>query len=191
MKVEKSFGLFLHLLARGCAREQKHQIGMLGAARPDLLPVNHVLVALASGESAQGRSVGAARWLRHAESLQSQFSGGDFGQVLALLLLGAVPQDGAHRVHLGMAGAAVAPFGLNGVEHRCGRRQAEPGATILFGDQHGEIARVGECRDKFGRVGTLLVKLAPVLAGEPGAQASHTFTDFSKFFVARKVEGHY
>ena len=50
----EAVGALLHLLARRGARQQQHQIGMLGARGPDLLAVDDVvIVALANGGGAQ------------------------------------------------------------------------------------------------------------------------------------------
>ena len=54
---------------------------MLGAARPDLLAVDDVVVALARGERASARRVGAARRLGDAERLQPKFARGDLRQI--------------------------------------------------------------------------------------------------------------
>jgi hypothetical protein len=56
----KALGLLRHLVARGGAGQQQHQVGMLGARGPDLLAVHHPLVALADGGGAQRRGVGPA-----------------------------------------------------------------------------------------------------------------------------------
>ena len=61
--------------SRGVVRhKQKHQVGMFGAADPDLLAVDDVAVALAPREGADARRVGAAGRLGDAERLQPEFA---------------------------------------------------------------------------------------------------------------------
>ena len=116
---------------------------MLGADRPDLLAVHDIFGALAAGEGAQGRRVRAAGRLRDPKGLEPEFASRDLRQIFSLLLLPAVPQDRAHRVHLGMAGAAIAAFRLDGLQNGGRRRDSETRAAIFLGDQHGEIAGLG------------------------------------------------
>ena len=91
----KPLGLLRHLVLRRGAGQQDHQVGMFRPAGPDLLAVHDVFVALAHRHGADRGGVGARRRLGHAESLQAQLAGGDLRQVAFLLLLAAVPQDGA------------------------------------------------------------------------------------------------
>ena len=97
---------------------------MLGARGPDLLAVDDVVVALASRGGAQRQRVGAGGRLGDAEGLQPQFAAGDLRQIALLLLGAAVPQQRAHRVHLRMAGGAVAAGGVDFLEDRGGRAHA-------------------------------------------------------------------
>src|SRR3546814_7741374 len=67
-------------LRRG-ARQQQHQVRMLGARGPDLLAVHDVaVVAVLAGGGAQRKGIGAAGRLGHAERLQAQGAGGDAGR---------------------------------------------------------------------------------------------------------------
>ena len=183
----KTLGAFRGLVLRRRARQQQHQVGMFGPAGPDLLAVDDVFVALLAGEGAQRRRVGAAGRFGDAKRLQPQFAGGDFRQIGLLLLVGAVPQDGAHDVHLGVAGRAVAALGLNGFQdcRRGGQRQT--GAAVFLGDQRAEIAAFGQRADKIRRVAAFLIELAPVFAGEPAAQLPDFFADFRVWVGAQRV----
>jgi hypothetical protein len=143
MKQESPSVFFLTSSLRRCSREEKHQVRVLGAARPDLLAVHDIFAALAAGEGAQGRRVRAAGRLRDPKGLEAEFASRDLRQIFSLLLLPAVPQDRAHRVHLGMAGAAIAAFRLNGFQDGRRRRDSETRASIFLGDQHREIAGLG------------------------------------------------
>jgi hypothetical protein len=131
----KTFRFLFHLVEGRRAREQKHQVGMLGARRPDFLAPHDVVVAVAAGGGAQRRRVGAGGRLGDAERLQPQPARGDLREVAALLFVGAVPQHRAHRVHLGMAGGAVAPGALHLLEDRRRRRKAQARAAVFLRDQ--------------------------------------------------------
>ena len=112
-----------------------------------------------------------------------------FGQPFRLLLVAAVPQHRAHGVHLGVAGAAVAAGALDLLEDRGRGRQRQPGAAIFLGDQHREIAGLGQRVDELGRIGPLAVELAPVFAGELGAELGDRVADVG-MFVLLFVCGH-
>ena len=135
------------------------------------------MVALALGEGAQRGGVGAAGRFGDAERLKAQFAGGDLGQVLLLLLRRAMPQDGAHDVHLRVARRTVAALGMDRLEDRRGGGQRQAGAAVFLGDQRGEIAGLGEGADELGGIGAVAVQLAPVLAGETGAEFRHFDAD--------------
>ena len=173
----KAVGAPLRLIARRGAGEQQHQVGMLGATGPHLLAVHHVVVALALGERAQAGGVGATGRLGDAERLQAQFAGGDLGEVVLLLLLRAMPQDGAHDVHLRVACSAVAALGVDGLKDRSGGGERQAGAAVFLGDQRGEIAGLGEGVDELGGIGAVAVQVAPVLAGEAGTEFCHLNAD--------------
>ena len=74
------------------------------------------------------------------KGLQAKFAAGDTGQVLLLLCRAAVPQDGAHRVHLGVAGCGIAAALVDLLHDRGAGAEAEPAAAKLLGDQGAEIA---------------------------------------------------
>ena len=76
-----SVGLRACFARRGAA-QQHHQVGMFGAADPDLLAVDDISVALAPGESADARRVGAAGRFGDAEGLQAQLAAGDPRQIV-------------------------------------------------------------------------------------------------------------
>jgi hypothetical protein len=110
----KTVGAFSGLLLRRGPRQQDHQVGIFGAAGPDLLTIDDVaVVAVALGKSFQRGGIGAAGRLGDAECLQPQFAAGDFRQPFRLLLVAAVPQQRTHGVHLGVAAAAIASGALD------------------------------------------------------------------------------
>src|SRR5271169_6314325 len=151
---------------------------MLRARGPDFLAVDDVVVvALAPRGGAQRERVGARGRLGDAEGLQAQFAAGDLWQILLLLRGAAVPQDRAHRIHLRVAGRAIAAGGVHLLEDGGGRADAEPAAAEFFRDQRGEIAGLGERVHKFGRIRTFAVERAPVFARKLGAQRAYGFPD--------------
>src|SRR3546814_16766673 len=76
--------LLLHLVLRRGAREQQHEVAVLGAAGPHLLAAPDIVVALAPGHGHKTPGVGAAGRLGHAERLQAPGALGDGGQVAPL-----------------------------------------------------------------------------------------------------------
>ena len=171
---------FLPSSLRRRARQQQHQIGMLGARGPDLLAVDDVVVAVAPREGLERSRVGAAGRLGDAEGLQPQLARGDLGQILLLLRLAAVAQQRAHDVHLRVAGGAVAAGALDLLEDRGGGRQRQAGAAVLLRDQRGEIAGVGQRLDELARIGALAVELAPILAGNAAHKLADLLADFDR-----------
>ncbi len=171
-------GAPLCLVAWRGTRQQQHQVGVFRAAGPHLLAVHHVMVAVASGEGAQRGGVGAAGRLGDAERLKAQFAGGDLRQVILFLLGRTVPQDGAHDVHLRVAGRAVAALGVDRLEDRCGGRQWQARAAVFLRDQRGEVASFGQRLDELGGIGAVAVQPAPVFTWEAGAELGNFDANF-------------
>ena len=114
------------------------------------------MIAVAHRRGAQAERVGARGRLGDAERLQPQFAARDPRQITRLLRRTAVPQHGAHRVHLRMAGCAVAARGLDLFHDGGGRRHGQAAAAVLLRDQGGEesgsaSARRRTCPDKRAR----------------------------------------
>ena len=175
----QALGALLGLLARRGARQQQHQVGMLGAAGPHLLAVHDVgAVVLLHRRRAQRQRVGAAGRLGDAERLQAQLAAGDLGQVALLLLLAAVPQQRAHDVHLGVAGGAIAAGALDFLEHRGCGRDAKPRAAVLLGNQDREPAGFGQRLHEFRRIAAFAIERAPVGAVELQAELADRIADF-------------
>jgi hypothetical protein len=110
----------VRLLAPTRAAEQQHEIRMLGARNPDFAAADDIIVAVPLGEGRYARSICARVGLGDAEGLQAQFAAGDARQIFRLLRVAAVPQQRAHRVHLGVAGRAIAARTMHLVENRHG-----------------------------------------------------------------------
>src|ERR1700731_289869 len=113
---------------------------MLSPARPDLLSVHDVAVSLAASSRSERGGVGSTRWLRDAKSLKTKVARRDLRQIFALLSFRAVPQDCAHRVHLGVARRAVAALPLHFFQDRRGSGKWQARTSILLWDQHREVA---------------------------------------------------
>ena len=180
---------FFDLLLRRGAREQDHQVGMFGAAGPDLLAVDDIAVMPSRlANVLQRGGVGAAGRLGDAERLQAQFAAGDLRQPLRLLLLAAVPQQRAHGVHLGVAAAAVAarragsPPGSPRPPKASGRRRHIPPGSAPR-DSRPRVSASTKSR----RIGHLAVELAPVFAGELGAEFGDRVADVGMFVLAGLV----
>ena len=181
-------GRLLRFLARRRAAQQKHQVGMFGAADPDLLAVDDVAVALAPREGADARRIGAAGRLGDAERLQAQCAGGDLRQISGLLLGAAVPQHRAHRVHLRVAGGAIAARAMDLLEDRRRGAQAQSRPAIFLGNQDGEKTFLRQTFDEGGRIGALAVERAPVFAGKIAAELGDRVANLG--MVGRRARGH-
>ena len=80
---------------------------MLGAADPDFLTVDYIVVALPPSDGRDTGGVGTGTRLGHTEGLQAQFPACDLGKIGALLFFRSMLEKRTHRVHLRMAGPAV------------------------------------------------------------------------------------
>jgi hypothetical protein len=101
----KPFGLFRDFGERRGARQEEHQVGMLDTRNPHLLTIDDVAVAAPVGEGADFGGVGTGGGFGHGEGLQPQLARRDLRKVALFLLRRSVPQQRAHDVHLGVAGA--------------------------------------------------------------------------------------
>ena len=130
-------------------------------------------IAVSSVRARRGDDAGgvrAGRGFGDGEGLQPQLALGDQRQVGVLLLVAAVPQQRAHRVHLGVAGRGVTTRLVDLLHDHRGRGQVEPEAAVPGGDERGEQAGPGEGVHELLRVAAVAVGLPPVLVGEPGAE---------------------
>ena len=185
-----ALGALRHLVRRRGACQQQHQVGMRGAAGPDLLAVDHIAFvgSLRAGLELSGVRTGP--WLRDAEGLQAELARGDFRQVLAFLFLVAVTQDRAHGVHLRVTRSATAFGGMDCLQDDAGGAQLKSRAAVFLGYQGGQIARVGEGRDEVIRVAAgsrLILELAPVLAGESRAKFRDRLADLGIVFAESQI----
>ncbi len=171
-------------IARAGAAEKHHEVRMLGAADPDLGAIDDVGIALlacnrlAPGKCLDARRVRAAGRLGDAEGLQPQLAARDLRQVALLLLLGAVPQQRSHGVHLRMARRAIAAGAMDFLQHRARRRNPEARAAILLRDQDRQPALLGQRLDELCRILPLAIQRPPVSSGKPRTQLAHGLADF-------------
>src|SRR5690606_13030143 len=164
-----------------------HQVRMLDTGDPHLLAIDDVLVALLHRRGLDLGGVGAGGRLGHAHGLQAQLAAGQLWQVIALLLLTAVPQQGEHVVHLSVHGAGVAAAAVHLLENDGGFGQAQARSAVLFRNHRRQPAGFGQRSDEGLGKALLLVDLAPVLGGELGTERAHAFTDGVVFFVQVRV----
>jgi hypothetical protein len=130
------------LLSRGVVRASSSIRSECSAAGPDLLTVDHIVVAIVNRGCAQRPGVGAldgsiARnaWRRSAPLAIS-------GRYRSFCCADPCPQDRAHHIHLGAAGTAVAAFGMDRLEDRRGCRRPQSRAAIFPPEEHREISAV-------------------------------------------------
>src|SRR5207249_823801 len=135
---------------------------MLGARNPDLLPANDVLVAFAGGHRPHLRRVRARNRLADAERLQAQLAARDLRQERALLRVGSVTQQRAHRVHLRVARASIRTAAIDLLEDDRRLGDAEAGAAVLFRNERRKVTGVCQRPHELSRIGPLLVELLPV-----------------------------
>ena len=106
-----------------------------------------------------------------------------FGRNCLLLRVVAVPQHGAHGVHLGVAGSGVAAGAVDFLEDRAAGADLQARTAIFLRDQYAEVARLRQRFDELGRVGHLAVELAPVLARILLAQLGNRQADVAMVVV--------
>ncbi len=99
------------------------------------------------------------------------------GSQRSFCAFGAMPEQGAHGVELGVAGRAVRARAMDGLQHRCGRRERQAGAAIGLRNQQGQVPRLGQRLNEFSGIGALSIQLSPIGAGEAIAQPPHAFAD--------------
>ena len=182
-----ALGLALHLSQRRGACQQDHQVRVLDARDPYFLPVDDVLVALAHGSGLDLGGVGAGGRLGDAHGLQAQLAAGQLRQVVALLLLAAVSEQGEHVVHLPMDGPGVAAATVDLLEDHRGLSQAQARAAVFFRDHRREPAGLGHGGDEGFREAFFLIDPAPVFGGKFGTEGTHAFTDEIEFFGLVRV----
>ena len=130
------------------AGEAEHVLGHVGERGPDLLAVDDVVVAVADGAGLEGGEVGAGLGLGEALA-PHVFAGEDAGDVLLLLLVGAVHEDG------GPEDRDAEPADEDGRRGRaCGRlhvvdellHDGHLGAAVLLRPAQGDVAGLVELR---------------------------------------------
>ena len=168
---------FFACFARRGARQQQHQIGMLGARRPDLLAVDDVVVALAprvvrmrvvsvpvvgsvTPNACRRNSPEAifGRYRAFCAALPCRSS----VPIVYICAWQAPPLQPEAWISSRMAAAAV---------------MAEAAAAEFLGDERGEEpASVSAATNSVG-IGALAVEPPPILAGKARAQRAHRFAD--------------
>src|SRR5579862_7768794 len=179
-------GFLRRFRERGRPREQDHEVRMLHAGDPHLLTIHDVALALLRGEGPDRRRVRPRSGLGHRHRLQAQLSLRDLRKVPALLLLGAVPDERAHVVHLPMARARVAAAAIDFLHHHGGFRKAEPRTSVFLRNQRREPSGARERGDEFLWIAAAFVDLAEIRRGKLRAQVAHSLADVRVAFVERR-----
>ena len=177
----QAFGLLLHLAERRRAGQQDHQVRVLHPADPHLLPVDDIAVALLHGGGLELCRVGAGGGFGHAHRLQPEFTGGDAGQILLALFLGAVPHQRVHVVHLAMTSARVAARPVDLLHDDGSLGEAQSRTAIAFRDQSRHPPCLGQRVDELFRITPSLVDLAVIFVWKFSAKCTDCIADFSVF----------
>ena len=148
--------------ALGLVRHGKHpeHVGHIAVGDEDLAAVHHIVVTLQAGLGLALGGVGTGVGLRQRECAHLM-AGGQHGQILLLLLLGTVGQNGVAaqavvRRHNVARGCAL----LRKLLHadRCGQRVCSR-AAVLLGNAHAHHAQVEQLLDVLPGVLAGLVRL--------------------------------
>src|SRR5579875_52954 len=132
-----------------------------------------IIVALAHGPRLDARGFGAGVGLGYAERLHPQLAACDLRQIALFLFRAAMPEQGAHDVHLCVARAGVAAAVINFLQDGAGLGDPKTRAAIFFGDQSREVAARRQRLHERVRVVAALVELAPVRLRIVRAQFAH------------------
>jgi len=160
-------------------REQDHQIRMLYARDPDLLPIDDVAIAFPHrGRLDLGRVAAGCRF-GDAHRLKAQLAARDLRQVGASLRLRSMPDERIHVIHLTVAGAGVGAGSVDFLHDHRGLGEAEAGAAIGFRNQGGHPAGLGERLDKFRGIAALRVDATMILRGKLCAKRTDGLADLS------------
>src|SRR6266545_5964505 len=108
-------------------------------------------------------------------------------QVAALLLIGSMPQDAAHRVHLRVRGGGVAARRVDLLQDGGGVGDAQARAPVRLGDERAEPPGVGERLHEGVGILPYRVQLAPVGVGESRAQVADGVADGGPLLAHREV----
>ena len=182
-------GLLCHLLARGRAGEQDHEVGMLDAADPDLLARDDIAIAPPHRARLEFGGVGAGGRLGHGHRLQADVPACDGRKIALLLLCRAMPQQGVHIVHLPVAGARIATCPIDFLHDDGGFGQPQPRPSVFLGDKGGHPAFARQRFDKFLGIFACFVHLAEIAVAELPHQGAHGRAEFGKV-VTRSWDHH-
>jgi hypothetical protein len=188
----QAFGALAFLDRRG-AREQQDLVGDLRGADPHLLPVHHVMVALADGARLELERVQAAVGLGHAKA-RAVLPLDQRRQPAPLLFVAA---DDHHRmqpedvhVHCRRAGQAGAGGG-DGVHHQRSLADAQAGAAVGLGHGDAEPARLGQRPVEVLRETALTVLAQPVVGVERRAGLLDGVADLLLFRSDVEIHGRF
>ena len=142
---------------RGRCGDEVAPVGRGGAGGPDLLAVDHPLVAVALGPGADAGHVRAGVGLAHADAPHRR-AGDDPGQPAGPLLVGAELQQARAHLPVGEPGGGDRGADADqGLEHHEPLEHERPPAAVLDRPGHAQPA-----------AGAQLLGEGPVVAGDPG-----------------------
>ena len=118
-----AIGAFRRRLTVRGTHQQHHQVRVFRPGNPDFLAIDHIVIAIAHRPGANAGGIRAAVGLGDTKGLQPQRTRGHLRQVALLLGFAAVAQQGAHGVHLGMTGTAVAAAAVDFLQDGAGGTQ--------------------------------------------------------------------
>ncbi len=154
----------------------------MGRARgPHFLAVHDKPVATLLRTRLELRCIRSRCRLGYTERLKSQFPPRNLGQEFLLLLLTAMPEHCAHRIHLRVACARSAPTAMDRFKNDSAASDRQPPAAIFLRNEGRQISRIRKRLNKLGRVTGFRrppFQIAPVLIGKLLAKLPHADAQF-------------
>ena len=170
----QSVAALLHLLDRRRPHEQQQQIGVLRAGDEHLLAVDDVAVALADGHRLQLRRVRAGRRFGDAERLQAKLADAQSSADTARFCSSDPCRSSVPIMYIcAWHAPALAPQRLISSRMIAASVMPRPDAAVLFGNERGEVARVGQRPDEVLGIRAPRVEVAPVGVGKRLAQLAN------------------
>ena len=166
----QALGPLFHVRPRRRPRKQDHQVRVLHPRNEDLLSVHDVAIALPLSEGRDAGRIRSGVRLGDRKRLQPECAGGDAGQPTLLLLRGAVSEQGAHGVHLRVAGRCVSSRAVDLFQDHCRLPYAQAGSPVLLRNQASQVARVCQLLNELLWIDACAVAFLPVLGGIPSTE---------------------
>ena len=176
---ERSFGALV--IRSGPGQEEEH-IGVLHPGGENFTAVDDVVVTVSFGRGANMRRIGAGVRLGDAKSLESKLPARNPGQVALFLFSAAVPEQGAHDVHLGMTGGGIAARAVDLFQNHAGFGHRQSRATVLFGDEGRQPAGLSQFINKLLWIAIFLIEPAPIFVSILTTEFANLIPNFRTTF---------